>query len=159
MKQHKESGIWVSDNGQELRNGNTNRKIKGWKDHLGYQRVLVKVDGKRKVFWVHRLVAQCYLPNPEGLDEVDHIDRNKQNNDYRNLRWSTRHKNCINVKPRSKITKYRNVWKQENGRWSCFIKNEGVKREHIGTFDTEQEAFEALKNKITQKGGDIQNYV
>lgn len=41
---------------------------------------------------IHRLVAENFLPNPYGLDEVVHIDADKTNNDVGNLRWSTRKK-------------------------------------------------------------------
>ena len=36
---------------------------------------------------VHRLIAQTFLPNPDGLPEVDHIDKDRTNNHVTNLRW------------------------------------------------------------------------
>lgn len=36
---------------------------------------------------IHRLVAKAFLPNPDGLDEVNHLDENKQNNCVDNLAW------------------------------------------------------------------------
>jgi hypothetical protein len=45
---------------------------------------------------IHRLLAIQYIPNPDNLPEVDHIDRNKQNNDLSNLRWVTHATNCNN---------------------------------------------------------------
>ena len=38
---------------------------------------------------VHRLVAEAFLPNPDGLPEVAHIDGNPGNNSANNLRWSS----------------------------------------------------------------------
>ena len=40
-----------------------------------------------KTFLVHRLVAEAFIPNPNGYDTVDHIDYNKRNNKVSNLRW------------------------------------------------------------------------
>lgn len=42
---------------------------------------------KKKNFYVHQLVAMCYLPNPQGKTRVKHIDGNKSNNSVENLQW------------------------------------------------------------------------
>ena len=55
----------------------------------GYRKVSVIVNGKRYHPQVHRLVAEAYIPNPEGYDTVDHIDGNKTNNEVNNLQWMT----------------------------------------------------------------------
>ena len=44
----------------------------------------------------HRLIAQQFIPNPDNLSEVDHIDRNKLNNSLSNLRWVSRSDNLRN---------------------------------------------------------------
>ena len=51
---------------------------------------------KQKTMGVHRLVALVYIPNPNNKEQVDHIDRNKLNNNVANLRWVSRSINCIN---------------------------------------------------------------
>lgn len=56
---------------------------------IGYMKVVLRVDGKPKNVYVHRLVAECFLPNPKGLKEVNHIDGNKRNNNLSNLEWCT----------------------------------------------------------------------
>ena len=54
----------------------------------------VSIDGVHKR--VHRIVAEVFLPNPEGKPEVDHIDTNPNNNCVWNLRWVTRSENNNN---------------------------------------------------------------
>lgn len=56
-------------------------------DSRGYYGVHLRKDGKRKTFRVHRLVAQAFILNPDGLPEVNHIDENKSNNSVDNLEW------------------------------------------------------------------------
>ena len=53
----------------------------------GYHRVCLCKEGKCKNFRVHRLVAQTFIPNPEGLPEVNHKDEDKSNNNVNNLEW------------------------------------------------------------------------
>jgi len=58
-------------------------------DKKGYKRVGIQIDGKTKSYKVHRLVAETYLPNPNNLPEVNHIDEDKTNNKVSNLEWCT----------------------------------------------------------------------
>lgn len=64
--------------------------LKAQKDKKGYQRVVLHKDGKVKNFLVHRLVSEAYVPNPQGLETVDHIDGCKDHNYVGNLQWLTR---------------------------------------------------------------------
>lgn len=45
--------------------------------------------GERHSYLIHRLVAQAFLPNPKGLEQVNHKDENKTNNRVDNLEWCT----------------------------------------------------------------------
>jgi len=58
----------------------------------GYLRVSL---GREKQCYLHRLVAQAFLPNPELLPQVDHIDGDRQNNQLLNLRWVTAQQNAV----------------------------------------------------------------
>lgn len=62
-------------------------------NHKGYIEVHLCVDGKRRKFKVHRLVANAFINNPNDLPQVDHIDHVKSNNYVDNLQWITNKKN------------------------------------------------------------------
>jgi len=49
---------------------------------------------------VHRLIAMAYLPNPNGLPQVNHIDGNRRNNVVSNLEWCTNKQNYENARRR-----------------------------------------------------------
>lgn len=59
-----------------------------------YLQVGLYKDGKEKAYYVHRLVAEVFIDKVEGKDFVDHIDGNRQNNVYTNLRYCTHKENC-----------------------------------------------------------------
>ena len=60
------------------------------KQASGYLYVMVQLtNGKQKNCRVNRLVAQMFVPNPDNLPEVNHIDGNKENNHVSNLEWCT----------------------------------------------------------------------
>ena len=62
-------------------------------NRYGYLRVTLSKDYERKSCYVHRLVAEAYIPNPDNLPEVDHIDNDKNHNYVNNLQWITRKDN------------------------------------------------------------------
>lgn len=55
----------------------------------GYLRVNLKANGKNKVFFVHRLVAEHFLKKIDGCNVVNHLDCNPHNNNVENLEWTT----------------------------------------------------------------------
>lgn len=59
--------------------------------HDGYKRVRLLANGMDVTTRVHRLVAELFVPNPEGKETVNHIDGNKLNNRADNLEWADRH--------------------------------------------------------------------
>lgn len=59
----------------------------------GYRQVTLVNDSGRKVCYVHRLVAEAFLPNPDNLSDVNHKDYNKENNCVSNLEWCNRSDN------------------------------------------------------------------
>lgn len=63
----------------------------------GYYFVNLCGKNGRKRESVHRLLALTYIPNPENLPVVDHIDRNRINNSLSNLRWASFETNANNI--------------------------------------------------------------
>lgn len=73
-------------------NYNGTHKIKEMAHQLmrkGYLRVHLSKNNKSKRISIHRLVAETFIPNPNNLPQVNHIDGNKQNNCVSNLEWCT----------------------------------------------------------------------
>lgn len=75
-------------------NGKGKRLVKGRilkqrRDRYGYMRVGFCSNGKRFYRTVHRIVATCFLPNPNNLPQVNHIDCDITNNAVSNLEWCT----------------------------------------------------------------------
>lgn len=63
----------------------------------GYNQVALYKDGKVKNKYVHRLVAENFIPNPNNLKEVNHIDGNKLNNCVENLEWVSAKQNSTHA--------------------------------------------------------------
>ena len=62
----------------------------------GYVQVGLATASGRVTRYKHRLIAQQFIPNPNNLPDVDHIDRDKTNNSLSNLRWVSRSDNLRN---------------------------------------------------------------
>lgn len=74
-------------NGMRRRMG---RIVRPYWANNGYLMVRLYSDCQCKHCLVHRLIAQAFIPNPDGLPEVNHKDENKRNNRIENLEWCTR---------------------------------------------------------------------
>lgn len=85
----------ISDTGEVLsceRITSDGRKIKsklllGGEYSNKYRFVCLRKNGVNHNASVHRLVAEAFIPNPENLPCVNHVDGNKQNNNVSNLEW------------------------------------------------------------------------
>lgn len=77
---------------RSLRLGKT-KILKPGKNTCGYLRVELHKDGEKKKFLIHRLVAEEFIPNPEGKPQVNHKSEVKTENFVENLEWTTRSEN------------------------------------------------------------------
>jgi hypothetical protein len=87
----------IYENG-DLINLKTNKKLKAFDNGIGYLRVGIYIgQNKTKPIYIHRLIAQSFIPNPENKIEVNHIDGNTKNNDISNLEWVTKSENALHA--------------------------------------------------------------
>lgn len=110
-----------------------------------------KIGINDKTYRIHCLVAKYFIPNPNPNEYkmIDHIDRNKHNNHYKNLRWCNHSINNVN----------------RNNKGSCSIVKDGRKKKfyfgytinktrYTQSFYTEEEQleFQKLYNELIQDG-------
>ena len=74
----------------------------------------IKIHVGNKFYPLHRLVAQHFLPNPNNLPQVNHIDGNRYNNSVSNLEWVTGSENVLHA--------YANGLKSNHGELNPFRK-------------------------------------
>ena len=109
------------DSNNHFRKGKVLSPVKN-KD--GYLQVNLCCNGKYKMFLVHRLAAQAFIPNPDNLPEINHKDENPGNNNVDNLEWCTRK---YNINYGSRKDKERDT-KIKNGYWSGLSRKEYRKK-------------------------------
>lgn len=80
-------GFYQVSNLGRVRNSMTDKILKPVPNHR-YLRVTLCKNGVHKLFRIHRLVAQAFIPNPDNLPTVNHKDQDKTNNCVDNLEWS-----------------------------------------------------------------------
>ena len=108
----------------------------GTLDDEGYRSI--QIDGKKiraaSIAWF--IMKGCWP------DQVDHIDRNPDNNRWKNLRETTHQQNCYNRK-RTQASGFTGVY-PKGKRWVSKIRLDG-KNHHLGTFDTPELASAAYQ--------------
>lgn len=82
----------ISNFGQ-IKNVRTNRTLKLYNNDKGYLKVQLVIQGRKQTFSVHRLVAMCFIPNPNSKPYINHKDGDKTNNLASNLEWCTAKEN------------------------------------------------------------------
>ena len=88
--------------------------LKNIEDSKGYLTVCLTKNGRHKMLKVHRLVAETFIPNPEGKPCIDHINTIKNDNRIENLRWATNEENSNNPLTKKKMSENHANIKGEN---------------------------------------------
>lgn len=170
-------GYFITENG-EVYNKKTGRKRvpQMRNDYLS-----VNIKGKN--YTIHRTVALSFVPNPDNLPVVRHLDGNKFNNNYSNLAWGSTQDNaadaighgthtCLNsnafkesqnVSNRpAKVSRKRNtdlpMGVSERINVTCVkyiakMSNEKCGQTYLGSFDTPEEAYAAVKSWYFEQYG------
>ena len=132
----------ISDNGQLKhlcgRYVKKERILQPCKNTCGYLHTNLTKNGKQKDVRIHRLVAEAFVPNPDGLREINHIDDDKTNNNASNLEWCSRLYN-LTYGERGKKFKRRKVYQyslsgeflSEHDGWKAAEESTGVDSRQI----------------------------
>ena len=100
-----ETTRWSINEEGQVRNDETGKFLKGTILHT-YRYINFRWNGKQKNKSVHRLVAEAFLPNPDNLPCVHHIDGDRLNNRLDNLKWVSEQENVKQAKPPKKQEKH-----------------------------------------------------
>lgn len=88
--------VLISPNGHAVYT-KTKKFVKLHDNGKGYMQIHTTIGGKQYVRYIHRLVAECYLENPNNYREINHKDGNKRNNNVENLEWCTSSYNKVHA--------------------------------------------------------------
>lgn len=124
----------------------------------GYLIVSLRKDKQRKNKYIHRLVAEAFIPNPEHKKVVNHLDHNKTNNQVTNLEWCSQRDNvnysrkemvkahqCI--KPNSKTgERYIHYRNRRGGIYEVVINGK-----YKGSFHTLEDAIKRRNELLNEK--------
>lgn len=145
---NQETNYIITSDGRVI-NRKTNKELKGTLARNEYCSVQLTINGKPKSFMVHRLVAEMFCDNPNNYQIVDHIDRNKYNNDYTNLRWVDNSTNALNAQKENfqqKNLKIENIdpliWKEVKDFSNYMVNKDG----QIINVKTKRYLFGSLRN-------------
>lgn len=143
---------YVSEDGFVYRNG---RKI-GTYTH-NYPSVVVRYeDGSYRTHYIHRLVAEAYIPNPECKAYVNHKDGNRHNNAVSNLEWSTPSENALHAVEtglkRTGVDSPTSILNEEQVHHICRLLSEGRRvKDIVEMFNISQSIVSEIKAKKKYK--------
>ena len=147
-KQYKDTYYWVSNYGKVkhvYKNGNE-KYLKPCSCVSGH----LQIKGCKCLFSVHRMVAECFIANPENKSCVDHINGVPSDNHLSNLRWATRSENNQNMTKLNRkntsgcsgVTSNKYKGKHKDWRVTIYVDRQKI---HIGMFDEYDDAVNARR--------------
>ena len=158
----------VSDDGQ-VRNYKTKKLLKqGVNKSYPYARVSFSLgcSGTPKIMFIHRLVAEAFINNPENKPQVNHIDGNKLNNHINNLEWCSSIENIHhsienNLSGTNRCRKHKTNksgyigvhWHKVNKKYVARLRLKNGNRLTIGNYDDVIEAAKAYDKSLFNEWG------
>ena len=103
----------VSENG-DIRNDGTGKLKSARLNRYGYPVVDLYSNGERRSERIHRLVAEAFVPNPDGKKQVNHINGDKTNNRLDNLEWVTPSENMRHAVDNGLYTPHKSMLGRRN---------------------------------------------
>ncbi len=133
--------------------------LKNNKNNKGYLYLFLNRNGKRKHFYIHRLVAQTFIKNPNNFNCINHKDENPLNNNSNNLEWCSHLYNmnygtCIERRSKAKmvgIIQY-NKSNKEIKKWRSLIEVQNKLKIHASSI------IKCCKGQLKTAGGYIWKY-
>ena len=129
-------------------NTDTGKELKPYLEKVnGYYRIGLYKNIKEYKFYIHRLIAEAYIPNPDNKPCIDHINRIRTDNRIENLRWATHIENMQNLSEYNTNTSgTQNVsYNKQYEKWRYQKMINGVKHSS-NYYDTPEEAIEYKHN-------------
>jgi hypothetical protein len=97
MKQVEDGSNYYITHTGKVYNNKKKKLVSIRKTGDGYLRTSIRYNDKRHNLLVHRLVASCFIENPENKPYVNHKNKNRQDNNVINLEWVTNSENMIHA--------------------------------------------------------------
>ena len=154
-------GLYKIDEYGNIFSLRSNRYLKPYISNKGYKLIDLNKNGKREKFTIHRLVAIHFVDNPNNYPIVLHLDNNKLNTYYLNLKWGSYSENnsqAINDKlnkiPIPDNRKYYEIYNENESRICCGIK-EII---NINEYGNDSYIRNIISRKTTISYGKFQGY-